>query len=43
MLAVALGLFLSVSFDMPGGPSIVLVLGVLFAASIIPAITRQRR
>jgi zinc transport system permease protein len=43
MLAVALGLFLSVSFDTPGGPSIVLVLAALFAVSIFPSVLRRRR
>jgi zinc transport system permease protein len=42
MLAVAVGLFLSLSFDTPGGPSIVLVLAALFAASIFPAVLRRR-
>ena len=41
MLAVAIGLFLSVSFDTPGGPSIVLMLAVFFAASIFPALLRR--
>jgi zinc transport system permease protein len=43
MLAVAVGLFLSVSWDTPGGPSIVLVLAVLFAVSIFPSVLRRRR
>jgi zinc transport system permease protein len=34
MLAVVLGLFISVSMDAPGGPSIVLVLAVTFALSM---------
>lgn len=42
-LGVALGLFLSVSFDLPGGPSIVLVMAAIFAASIVPAALRRRR
>jgi zinc transport system permease protein len=42
-LSVALGLFLSVSFDTPGGPSIVLVLALFFAAAILPAVLRGRR
>jgi zinc transport system permease protein len=42
MLAVAVGLFLSLSLDTPGGPSIVLVLAALFAASIFPAVLRRR-
>ena len=41
IVAVAAGLYLSLSFDTPGGPSIVLVLAALFAASIIPAIARR--
>lgn len=43
MLAVALGLFLSISIDTPGGPSIVLMLAILFVASILPAVLRHRR
>jgi len=43
MLSVAIGLFLSVSFDTPGGPSIVLMLAVFFAASIFPAVLRRHR
>jgi zinc transport system permease protein len=43
MLAVAAGLFLSVTLDTPGGPSIVLVLAVLFAVSIFPSVLRRRR
>ena len=43
MLAVALGLFLSVTFDTPGGPSIVLVLALFFAVAILPTILRGRR
>ena len=35
MLAVAAGLLLSVTWDTPAGPSIVLVLAVLFALSIV--------
>ena len=42
MIAVAVGLFLSLSFDTPGGPSIVLVLALLFAASILPSVVRRR-
>ena len=42
MLSVALGLFLSVSLDTPGGPSIVLVLALFFVASIFPTVLRQR-
>lgn len=42
MSAVAAGLFLSLAFDTPGGPSIVLVLAALFAASIFPAVLRRR-
>jgi zinc transport system permease protein len=42
MLAVATGLFLSVSLDTPGGPSIVLMLALFFAASIFPAVLRRR-
>jgi zinc transport system permease protein len=43
MLAVATGLFLSVSLDTPGGPSIVLMLAAFFAASIFPAVLRRQR
>jgi ABC-type Mn2+/Zn2+ transport system permease subunit len=39
---VAVGLFLSVSFDTPGGPSIVMVLAAIFAASILPTVLRRR-
>jgi zinc transport system permease protein len=42
MLAVAVGLLLSVTFDTPGGPSIVLVLAALFAVSILPNVLRRR-
>lgn len=42
MLSVVLGLFASVTFDTPGGPSIVLVLALFFVVSIIPTILRQR-
>jgi zinc transport system permease protein len=41
LVAVAAGLYLSFSLDTPGGPSIVLVLAALFAASIIPSIARR--
>jgi zinc transport system permease protein len=43
MLAVAAGLFLSITLDTPGGPSIVLMLAVFFAASIFPAVLRRQR
>ena len=42
MLSVVLGLFVSVSFDTPGGPSIVLMLALFFVVSIIPTILRHR-
>lgn len=42
MLSVVLGLFVSVSFDTPGGPSIVLMLALFFVVSIIPTVLRQR-
>jgi zinc transport system permease protein len=42
-LSVALGLFLSVSFDTPGGPSIVLVLALFFVAAIFPSMLRGQR
>jgi zinc transport system permease protein len=41
MLSVVLGLFVSVSFDTPGGPSIVLMLALFFLVSIIPAVVRR--
>jgi zinc transport system permease protein len=41
-LAVIAGLYLSVSLDTPGGPSIVLILTLLFAISIIPVALRGR-
>jgi zinc transport system permease protein len=41
-LSVALGLFLSVSLDTPGGPSIVLVLALFFVAAILPTVLRGR-
>jgi zinc transport system permease protein len=44
MLAVAFGLFVSISIDAPGGPSIVLALSALFAVAMIPvAIGRDSR
>lgn len=43
MLAVAMGLFASISFDTPGGPSIVLVLAAIFIASIFPSVLRHKR
>jgi zinc transport system permease protein len=43
MLSVAIGLFLSVSLDTPGGPSIVVVLAAFFVVSIVPTVLRQRR
>jgi zinc transport system permease protein len=41
MLAVAAGLALSLAWDTPAGPSIVLVLAGLFAASILPSMLRR--
>ena len=41
MLAVAAGLALSVAWDTPAGPSIVLVLAALFAMSILPSVLRR--
>jgi ABC-type Mn2+/Zn2+ transport system permease subunit len=41
MLSVAMGLFVSISIDTPGGPSIVLVLSILFLSSILPSVLRQ--
>jgi zinc transport system permease protein len=43
MLAVAVGLFASITFDTPGAPSIVLVLVAIFAAAIFPSIVRGSR
>jgi zinc transport system permease protein len=43
MLAVAAGLFMSVTLDTPAGPSIVLVLAALFALSILPSVLRRGR
>ena len=43
MLAVALGLFISVTLDTPGGPTIVLVLSATFVFSIIPVALAARR
>jgi zinc transport system permease protein len=42
MIAVAGGLYLSVTLDTQGGPSIVLVLVALFAVSIFPSLLRRR-
>jgi zinc transport system permease protein len=42
MLSVVLGLFVSVAFDTPGGPSIVLMLALFFIVSIIPTVLRHR-
>jgi zinc transport system permease protein len=43
-LAVAFGLFVSVSLDSPGGPSIVLVLTTMFVIAMIPvAVSRRSR
>jgi zinc transport system permease protein len=42
MLSVALGLFLSVTLDTPGGPSIVLMLAVFFLAAVFPSVLRRR-
>jgi zinc transport system permease protein len=41
MLAVAAGLVLSVTWDIPAGPSIVLVLAGLFTLSIAPTVLRR--
>jgi zinc transport system permease protein len=42
MLAVAVGFFISLTLDTPGGPSVVLVLAALFIASMIPVALRSR-
>jgi zinc transport system permease protein len=41
MLAVAAGLALSVSWDTPAGPSIVLVMAALFVLTIVPSLIRR--
>lgn len=43
MLAVAMGLFVSISLDTPGGPSIVMMLSILFVSSILPTVLRHRK
>jgi len=43
MLGVAVGLFVSVSCDTPGGPSIVVALALIFAAAIFPKVARAAR
>jgi zinc transport system permease protein len=43
MLSVAIGLFLSVSLDTPGGPSIVLLLAVFFVVTMLPTLLRRGR
>ena len=43
MVAVAVGLVASISFDIPGGPSIVLVLTAIFAATMVPTLLRGAR
>ncbi len=43
MLSVALGLFISVSFDAPGGPSIVLMLSIMCGLGIVATIARPHR
>jgi zinc transport system permease protein len=42
-LSVALGLFVSLTFDTPGGPSIVLILALFFLVAIFPTVLRGRR
>jgi zinc transport system permease protein len=42
-LAVAFGLFVSVSLDAPGGPSIVLVLSAMFTLAMLPVAFGRRR
>jgi zinc transport system permease protein len=41
MLAVAAGLMLSLAWDTPAGPSIVIVLAGLFTASVLPSVLRR--
>jgi zinc transport system permease protein len=43
MLSVTAGLALSIAWDTPGGPSIVVVMAALFALSILPSVVRRRR
>ena len=43
MVAVAVGLIASISFDTPGGPSIVLVLAAIFTATMVPTLRRGWR
>jgi zinc transport system permease protein len=43
IVAVAAGLFMSVTLDTPAGASIVIVLAALFALSILPSVVRRRR
>jgi zinc transport system permease protein len=43
MLGVAVGLFASLTFDTPGGPSIVVVLVAIFAVSIVPTMVHGWR
>jgi zinc transport system permease protein len=43
MLSVAIGLFVSVSLDTPGGPSIVLLLAVFFVVTMLPSLLRRGR
>jgi zinc transport system permease protein len=43
MVAVAVGLLASISFDTPGGPSIVLVLAAIFTATMVPTLRRGWR
>jgi zinc transport system permease protein len=42
MLSVVFGLFVSISIDAPGGPSIVLVLAAIFATAMIPVAISRR-
>jgi len=43
MLSVAIGLFVSVSLDTPGGPSIVLLLAMFFVVTMLPSLLRRGR
>ena len=42
MLSVVFGLFVSISIDAPGGPSIVLVLATIFAIAMVPVAISRR-
>jgi zinc transport system permease protein len=41
IMSVASGLFLSISLDTPGGPSIVLMLALFCLITIVPTVLRE--